>query len=1120
MSDRFVSLHNHCKEGSLLDAIQSHKELIDAAKKIGQTSVALTDHGAVNAIFDAHKYAKTQGIKLIAGNEFYFRNNIDDKEERGNKHLVLIARNHIGWKNILKLNYMGWKRQKVIFMKSYPIITWDDIKENGCEGIIALTACSSGILSRDIMNTDTNTGEENLHCHIRDLKHIFGDNLFLEVQPHSLKVVNDEGIVKVDQVSVNNKLIKMAREYDIKLVSTCDAHYLKGDAGIHDMLLAIKDKKAVSDENRHRYSVDEFYLKSGNAMVEFFGNDLGAELINNSQMISERCDNTDYLDPPKSAYLPTFPVDDAPDYQEFKKWREKNIKTTLPDDVCYLRYKTAIGWAKKYEHLEAEQVDECYHRLKTEMGVIEEKGFSSYMLMVTDFIEEAKRQGNPSGYGRGSVAGSLVSYLTGITKVDPLKHKLLFERFLNKYKTSYPDIDMEFFYPEKIMDYAKKKYGEKRVAQISNIMVMTPKVVVKDVARSLELGSTEDNTPEEKKSISFRIANDVTKSMPDTDTIEDAMRSSAEFSSFMKKYPELLKNCSRLQNIERQNGIHAAGIVVANEDLDQIAPLRCDKEGNLVLAYDKDRAEEAGFIKFDFLGLETLGILDETIKTIHARTGKLLDLDTIPTDDPRPFSMISKGDVKCVFQLGLTAAPTCKAIKPKSIDEIAIITAIIRPSVPVEQRKAYIDRKNGIAKVELLHPKLAETTRDTFGEVLYEEQLMTLARDICGWDLNKADSLRKITKMKEKGKELAEKTRKEFVEDAFKVNGIDRKIGGEIWDHYVANFTGYGFNLSHAVSYSYLSYFTAWFKCYYPTEFMCAMINSKDPNSDKLQEYKQTAREMSITILPPDIDKSDLNYMVVEDRVIRTGLLAIKGIGEEAIHQIINSRPYPSFPKFISTSIGTKGNKSHISKTVIESLAKVGGFDNMGITRKNVLEYWEKIKKRIQSSIKKAAKAEIDIDLSEVMRDIEDEKAEYTKEEILKLEMSVMGHYLSGTHKDIYGDFFRNAPDNIALDTVNTLTAGQSVRVEAVVKMLVKELSIKKAGKNQGKLFAKYLLEDINGRTAEITIWPDQYEKFKRILIDGIPIRAICEVNEYLGSKSLVLRNLEDVYGVMMNGRM
>lgn len=1115
MTDSFVSLHNHCKEGSLLDATQSHRQLIDAAKRIGQKSVALTDHGAVNAVFDAYKYAKTQEIKLIAGNEFYFRNNVDDPDERGNKHLVLIARNHQGWQNILKLNYLGWQRQKVIFMKSYPIITWDDLKNNGCEGIIALTACSSGILSRDIVNGK----EEDLHCHIKNLQHIFGDNLFLEVQPHSLKVIDKEGVLKVDQVGVNNKLIKLARDYKIKLVSTCDAHYLKGDAKIHDMLLAIKDKKALSDDTRHRYSVDEFYLKSGNAMLEFFGTALGIELIKNTQIISQRCEEPTYLDPPKNAYLPTFPVSEAADYKEFKTWKAENIKSELPEDVCYLRYKTALGWQKKYEHLDPEQVDECYCRLKNEMGVIESKGFSSYMLMVADFIEEAKKQGNPSGYGRGSAAGSLVSYLTGITKVDPLKHKLLFERFLNKYKTSYPDIDMEFYYPEKIMAYAKKKYGEKRVAQISNIMVMTPKVVVKDVARSLELGSTEDSTPEEKKSIAFKVANDVTKSMPDADTIEDAMKISAEFSNFMRKYPELYENCTRLQNIERQNGVHAAGIVVTNEDLDRIAPLRCDKEGNLILAYDKDRAEEAGFIKFDFLGLETLGILDETIKAVNTKTGLALDLDAIPTDDPNVFAMISRGDVKGVFQLGLTAAPMCKAIKPKTIDEIAIITAIIRPSVPIEQRKAYVGKRNGLSSVQLLHQKLAETTKETFGEVLYEEQLMTLARDIAGWDLYRADSLRKITKMKEKGRDLAEKTRKEFVEDAYNINAIDKETANEIWEHYVENFTGYGFNMSHAVSYSYLSYFTAWFKYYYPTEFMCAMLNSKDPNSDKAQEYIQMAKDIGIVVLPPDIDKSHVNYTFVDEQKIRMGLLTIKGIGEDAIKYLIEHRPYASFPEFIMKNTGTKGSRSPITKTVIESLIKVGCFDGLGITRKNSLEHWPDIKTKVSSAVKKAIKNNTSVNLSNTLEGL-DPNDEFSKKQMLQYEMEAVGHYLTGNHNDIYGGFFKNSPDLTSLADVGNVVSGKVIKIEAIIKVKIKELKIKnQKSKSFGKSFAKYLLEDVNGKTAEITLWPDHYERLRNFFIDGTPIRALCEVNEYMDTKSLVLRQVEDIPDIIIKGK-
>lgn len=1127
MADPFVSLHNHSSSGSLLDALIRYEELIDRAKMLGQTAVALTDHGAVFSNSDAYKYSKkVGGIKFLAGNEFYFRHDHSDPDERGNKHLVLIARNATGYKNILKLNYLAWQKPKTIFMKQYPIISWEELTPANTEGIICLTACSSGVLSRHIMNNALGVegSLEKLHCDVVRLKNIFGENFFLETQPHAL--ITDNG--KVNQLLVNDTMFKLSKEYGIKVVASCDAHYLDPkDADYHDMLLAIKDKKPRSADDRHRYGskeqpMREFYLKGGKAIHEFFEKyhqNQGAELITNTNYIASICDEASYLSDEKIR-LPEFPVSDAHDYNEFKSWRSENLKTEMPDDQAYLRYKTYMGWQKLYDKLEPEQVDEYYQRLKLETSVITSKGFSSYMLMVTDFIEEAKRQGdNPSGYGRGSVAGSLIAYLTGITKVDPIKHKLLFERFLNKYKKSFPDIDMEFFNQHKIIEYAKKKYGEKRVAQISNVMVMTPKVAVKDVARSLELGSSPDNTEEERKTISFRIANDITKSMPDVGTIEEAIKSSDEFAGFMRKYPELLSNCLRLQNVERQMGVHAAGIVVTNEDLDGIAPLRCDKDGSLVLGYDKDKAEEAGFIKFDFLGLNTLGVLAEAINIVHSRTGLLLDLDTIPTDDQKVYSMIGKGDVKCVFQLGLTSASMCKAIKPKSIDEIAIVTAIIRPSVPIEQRKAYVNRRNG-EKVKLIHPTVAEATKNTFGEVLYEEQLMTLARDVVGWDLSRADSLRKITKLKEKGKELTEKTRKEFVEDAFKVNAIDDKTSNEIWEYYVENFTGYGFNCSHATAYSYISYFTAWFKYYYPTEFMCAMLNSKDPNSDKTQEYKQETLEMGIKILPPDINLSALRYEVVDNNTIRTNLYAIKGIGEGAIEYLLAHRPYKSFADFIMKSTGTKDNRSPVSKTIIESLAKAGCFDVLGITRKNVLEKWQDIKTKVSSATKKATKNNTEVDFSNIMDDI-DQEDEYPKKQILKNEMEVIGHYLTGTHNDIYGGFFKKTPDITALENIGKAIPGQTVKIEGIIKIKIKEFKIKNAkSKSFGKSFAKYLIEDIYGKTAELTLWPDHYEKMRAFFNDGTPIRALCEVNEYNDSKSLVLRQVEDIPDVFVKGKL
>lgn len=1110
--DPFISFHNHTSSGSLLDALISTDQLIGRAKELGQEAVAVTDHGSVFSIYDAYKISKKNNIKLIAGNEFYFVHDPDDEEERGNKHLVLIARNETGWKNILKLNYIAWQRPKTIFMKQYPRITWGDIEKHN-EGIIALTACSSGIISRHIMHGDM----EKAHCHVKKLKDIFGENLFLEVQPHSLKTENG----KVDQVRVNDTMFALCDEYDLKPIATCDAHYLDADDAVyHDMLLAIKDKKPISDPDRHRYSVNEFYLKPGKAIMDFFGSARGAELIRNAQLINKRCEVPDYLEP-KGARLPQFPVEDAADYGEFKAWREQNIKSSIPDDAAYLRYKTAIGFQSAYDHLEPEQIDEYYQRLKSELKILEEKQFSSYMLIVADYIDWAKKNDIMVGPARGSAAGSLVSNLIGITSVDPIKHKLLFARFINKYKKAYPDIDVDFSTPDRVKEYLKKKYGEKRVASISNLAVMSPKVVVKDVARSLELGGKEDDPEEVKKSEAFRISNSITKVMPDVaETVQEAMSISKEFSAFMTKYPELYKHCARLQNIERQYGVHAAGVVIVNDDLDEIAPLRCDKDGNLVLAWEKERAEENGFIKFDLLGLITLSVLAEAIKTIKETHAKDIKIEDIPLDDQEVFKDISRGNTKCVFQLEASLTPLCKAIKPKSIDDIAIITALGRPAVPQEQRRAYIERRFGRVEIELLHPRMANCTRDTYGELIFEEQLMELAHDIAGWELDKADNLRKITKLKEKGKELLAKTEGEFISDAIK-NEMDKESAQKIWD-VIAGWSGYGFNRSHAVAYSYLSYYTAWFKHYYPTEFMCAVINSEDPNSDKLQEYKQAAREMGIELAPPSISSSGLQYRVAEKNKIITGLLAVKALGEGAIEYIIANRPYNSFPEFIMKSTGTKGNRSPITKTVIENLAKVGCFDALNITRKNVLEHWPEIKTRVSSVVKKAAKNDIEVSLEALESTTFDLVAdnEYSKKQVLKNEMEVIGHYLTGNHNDIYGSFFKNSPEITKLADITSIQSGQTVKIEAVVKIKIKELKINnKKSKSFGRAFAKYMLEDVNGKTAELTLWPEHYEKLRNFLIDGTPIRALCEVNEYMDSKSLVLRQVEDIPDFFVNGK-
>lgn len=1103
MSDQFVSLHGHSKTGSLLDALISVDELFDRAKSLGQTATALTDHGSVFSIYDAYKASKRTGVKLISGNEFYFRHSLDDDTEKGNKHLVLLAYSAEGWANILRLNYIGWGQQRTIFMKQYPIITFADLEANKCQGIICLTACSSGVISRHIMNNDM----EKAHRDVERLKKIFGANLFLEVQPHNLKTDNG----KVDQAKVNQNMFDLCREHDIKPVATCDAHYLdKKDSEHHDLLLAIKDHVPLSDPHRHKYGVSDFYLKPGSAIIDFFGVERGIELIKNSKMIADRCENPTYLEPPKDPRLPVFPVQDAADYGEFNTWREQNIKTVIPEDAAYLRYKTSVGFAKMYEHLDPEEVDDYYQRIKKEIKLMEDKNFPSYMLIVADYIDWAKKNGNHVAPGRGSVVGSLVANLLGITSVNPMKHNLIFERFLNKFKTALPDIDTDFAYPEKVKDYVKNKYGYKRVASISNVSVMTPKVVVKDVARSLELGGSIDNSPEENKSIAFKIANDITKSMPDTDTIEEAMMISPEFKSFMLKYPQLMASCKRLQNTEKSYPTHAAGIVIVNEDLDSIAPLRKDKDGNLVMSWEKERCEENGYVKLDFLGLKTLCFIGETLAAIK------MTMEDIPLDDSAVFDDISNGDVRCVFQLEITAAPMCKAVKPKSIDDLAVITSLIRPAVPVEQRNAYISKRAGKEKIELLHPSLYETTKNTYGELLFEEQLMTLGRDVAGWDLDKADSLRKITKLKEKGKELTEKTKKEFIIDAVK-NNVDEASAKKIWER-VEHFTGYGFSIIHSTAYSYLSYYTAWLKHHYPTEFLCAVINAEDPNSDKLQEYKQIAKDMGIKIAPPNINTSGLNHEVIADKQLSTGLLAIKGIGEDAINHIIENRPYKSFPEFIMKSIGTKGNRSPITKTVIESLAKVGCFDELGITRKNSLEHWADIKIKVVAAMKKAIKNEKTVELNSILDGL-DINAEYTKKEILQNEMAVIGHYLTGSHNDMYGGFFTDAQDITNISTINGVSGGQTIKIEAVIKLKIKELKIKKKGRNFGKSFAKYLLEDIRGKTAELTLWPDHYERFRNILKDGTPIRALCEVNEYMDTKSLVLRQIQDIPDIMINGK-
>jgi DNA polymerase-3 subunit alpha len=1110
----FVSLHNHTEQGSPLDGMNDVGLLFDKAKELDHPSIAITDHGTMTAHYDAYKASQRSGVKLIPGMEIYFA---PDLSEKKSNHMVLVPKNANGYKNILRLNYEAYNNQSSGYMgRMTPRVTWEHL-ENFNSDIFCLTACSNGLLSKDIVSGNMDNAEKNL----QRLHGIFSDRLFLEIQPHALKT--EDG--KVDQVKLNETLIGFSKKYSIPYVATCDAHYLDKDhAKYHDMMLAIKEKAPLSDPNRFRYGVQEMYLKPFHEITDFFGGHIGTIAMNNSLRISQACEEPTYLKS-RGAILPQFPVRHQADYLEFKIWWQENCEE-LPEDKAYLRFRCISGFEGLTEGFDIEKKKQYWSRVKYELSVIEMHNFSSYMLIVADYINWANNNGVMCGPARGSGAGSLVANLIGITKVDPIRYNLLFERFHNKQKKSFPDIDSDFSNPDRVKAYIRDKYGKDYVAQISNWATMSPKVVLKDVARSLEIGGD--------KASAFKIANHLTSIMPDADTIEEAVNANAELGRFMKQHPEVLEYASKIQNLTRQMSVHAAGVVIGDKPLYEMVPLRMDKDeanGEVVTAtqWEKTRVEEFGLVKMDVLGLNTLNVIEGALNYIFETTGNKITSDQIPLDDSETYKMISRGDNIGVFQLESSLSPLCAKIKPTDVETIAAINALGRPSCPPEQRQAYIKRRFGQEKIRYTHPNLENALKDTYGISLYEESMMSIARDCAGWDLNEADNLRKLTKLKGKDPKLALKTEADFIKGCMEHSGMTYEQAMEIWDREISSFSGYGFNKSHAISYSIISVQTAWLKCRYPAQFMCALINGEDPNSDKAQEYLNECKRLGIDIIPPHVNKSGENYKVLDDKTISTGLSAIKGLGPAAISELVKYQPFQNFADFLLKGMKVivdereissyqflrlgipvkKENKieslSFIGKSAIQSLARSGAMDSFSRSRRDIYDNFDDFRTKVKNSLKKG-KLISESDLPESL-------PEWERKELLFNEREVLGRTISGNSHEIFSGFFRNMQSSFKFKEIQSYRKDSKIRIDAIIKTKIKEFKVKQ-GKNIGRKFAKYLIEDLDGNTSEVTLWMDDYEKYMSKFKDGIPFKAICKVDEYMGQKSLSLVELIEIFGI------
>ncbi len=804
---QYVSLHNHTI-GSIGDSLITPKQLIEATQEAGQRAVAVTDHGSMSRLWETYKVAKKAGIKLIAGCEIFFVEDATNEDDTTLSHLILLAKNQKGYKNLLTLNKRGFDNQNATVKRAISRIDWK-LLEQFHEGLICTSACGNGLVAQFIMHDQFEAAEDAA----KHLHQIFGDDFALELQPHNLQRRPSPYSGPINQQKINLALKKLSEKLGIRCIVATDAHYVKqAHHKGHDVYLCNSSGQPVTSGNRLRYDKPDFYIKNADEVYEHFtrhikvwGEEFVESLFTNSVYYADQCEDPVWISPEvmtgEKSQLPEFPFQNEPDYEQFKAWQSQDNnfdikqfkKFDIPEDAQFYRFRTQEGLVKKIDQgkIPATDLQECIQQSLEEFDVFEYRGFSSYMLITADFLKWCRKNLIAIGPGRGSVGGSLTAYVNEIHQAYPKKYQLIFARFLNKYKEAFPDIDNDIAPSgrNKLHSYLRSKYGEGNVAHVSNINTITPKVYARDIARVFEFDGS--------RSAAAEKGNLIADSIPaEMKSVKQALEEAPLFAEYAKQYPELVEFAELLCGLPRAWSTHAGGIVISKKPLEGLVPLRRDASGALVLEYDKEIAEENGLVKIDTLGLETLDIIGETYKIIRD-TGKETPADPFDYEisDSVSYNLIGDGDTFGVFQLGSTAIPVCKKVQPQNVADIALVSALVRPAAK-DTIPDLLKVRNGDTKMNLMHPTLERAFASTYGYGLYEESLMYLAQDVAGWDLHDADKLRKLTKEKGKNPEKVKKWREEFIEGAQKNKGLSEEIATKVWDETIAQFGGYGFNRS------------------------------------------------------------------------------------------------------------------------------------------------------------------------------------------------------------------------------------------------------------------------------------------------------------------------------------
>ncbi|MBR6689047.1 MAG: DNA polymerase III subunit alpha [Clostridia bacterium] len=1048
----FVHLHMHT-EYSLLDGANKISELVAKTKELGMDSVAITDHGNMFGAVELYKECKKQGIKAIIGCEMYVaprsRFEKEGKVDAEPNHLVLLAMSNKGYKNLIKLVSIAYTEG--FYYK--PRIDLEILKEYS-EDIIALSGCMAGAVARKITEGDI----EGAKATALKYKEIFGDRYYLEIQDNKYR----------EQMVINQNLMAMSKELDIPLVATNDCHYLtKEDYYFHEVLLCVQTKKKMTDEDRMTFETNEFYVKSPEEMMSSFRN--VPEAIENTVKIAERC-NVEFEF--GHTILPNFDIPDGISHYDFFR------------NFCY------EGMKKRYKEEMHEKVSE---RLEYELSVIEKMGFIDYFLIVSDFIRYAKEQNIPVGPGRGSGAGSVAAYCSGITDIDPLKFDLIFERFLNPERISMPDFDVDFCFERRpeVIEYVARKYGRDHVAQIITFGTMKAKLAIRDVARALDIPYAKADLIAKMIPNDFKI------------TIDKALEMNQELKLLYENDEEakqIIDISKKVEGLPRHASTHAAGVVITKDPVDTYVPLYLNQE-QISTQYTMTTLEELGLLKMDFLGLRTLTVIADAkylVKKIH---GVNVDFgDTY--DDPGVYKLLSEGKTNGVFQLESGGfKQMMKELKPTSIEDIAVMLSLYRPG-PMDQIPRYIKAKNNPEDIEYTHPALEPILKITNGCMVYQEQVMQIFRELAGYSFGRADLVRRA--MGKKKIDVMNKEREIFinglVEDGVRkidgaVNrGIDEASANKIFDE-MAEFAKYAFNKSHAAAYAVVSYQTAWLKVHYPAEFMAATMNSFLGNLDKVPEYIAECKTLGINVLRPDINEGYARFAVINGN-IRFALASIKNVGEGAIEQIIEERKrngkYENFIDFIERVQGERVNKK-----CIESLIKAGAFDELETeyNRYDLLASYETIMDSVAGEKRNGCEGQVCIfegfgieETGITNRKILKTGTVPTKRELLDMEREMMGLYVSGHPLDEYMEIIEKKAtltskdlnvetntEETESDVDETVSLEQYDGKEATMCGLI--TNIKKIYTKSNRQMAFSVFEDLFG-DIEAVFFPNVYEKY------------------------------------------